>query len=294
MLNPTRFEELKNICEEQEKSLLDLIIEIELVNTEISKEDFFNSLKSTLYIMKQAIKDGLKNEEKTQSKMAGSGAKQLNKKLDKRSNFNPLYNKIIVYAMSSAEQNARMGKIAACPTAGSCGIVPAVLTAYGEELGLNEEKQIEGLIIAGAVGKIIAQKTALAGACGGCQAECGAAAAMAAAAIVQMLGGSLSKILNAAALALKNVLGLTCDPVAGLVEVPCVKRNSFMAVHASVAAELAMSGIKSVIPVDEVVDALAQTGILMSPLLKETSQGGLATTKTGKKISEKLNKQWFE
>jgi L-serine dehydratase len=179
-------------------------------------------------------------------------------------------------------------ELSSCPTAGSCGIVPSVLLAVSEDLNISEEEQINALITAGKIGLIISNKVRLAGAVAGCQAECGVASAMASGSLVQMLGGSTDEILQAVALSLKNVLGLTCDPVCGLVEVPCIKRNAFLAVHAVTSAELALCGVESKIPVDEVVDALRATGQLMSPLLKETAEGGLAQTKTAQKLYKKL------
>ena len=181
-----------------------------------------------------------------------------------------------------------MGRIVACPTAGSCGIVPAVLVAVSEERQVPESKQINALLTAGMIGLLVSYKVKLAGAVAGCQAECGVASAMAAGAVCVMLGGSADEIVQAATLALKNILGLTCDPVCGLVEVPCIKRNAFLAVHAVTAAELALCGVESKIPIDEVVDTLRVTGQLMSPLLKETSQGGLAKTKTALELEKKL------
>ena len=181
-----------------------------------------------------------------------------------------------------------MGKIVACPTAGSCGILPSTLVAISEDFDYSEKVQIDALITAGEIGRIISNKVALAGAVAGCQAECGTAAAMSAAAICQMRGGTVSQVLNAAALTLKNILGLTCDPVAGLVEVPCVKRNPIMAVLSITAVELALSGVESKIPIDEVIDAMEQTGALMSPTLKESSQAGLATTKTGMEVQKRV------
>ncbi len=181
-----------------------------------------------------------------------------------------------------------MGRIVACPTAGSCGIVPAVLVAVAEEHNIPESKQIDGLLTAGVVGLIVSAKVRLAGAVAGCQAECGVASAMAAAALTEMLGGNSDEIVQSVSLALKNILGLTCDPVCGLVEVPCIKRNAFLAVHAVTAAELALCGVESKIPADEVVDTLSITGQLMSPLLKETSQGGLAKTKTALELEKVL------
>ena len=195
---------------------------------------------------------------------------------------------MMTYALATSEQNLRMGTIVACPTAGSCGIVPAVLVAYAEDNNIKEGEQINALITAGEVGRLVSNKMALAGAVGGCQAECGVASAMAAAALTQMRGGNVSQIINSVALALKNILGLTCDPVCGLVEIPCVKRNPFLAIHAVTASDLAMADITSVIPIDEIVDAMEQTGQLMSPLLKESSQGGLAKTKTAVMLEKKI------
>ena len=151
---------------------------------------------------------------------------------------------------------------------------------------MTENEQINALITAGEVGRLVATKMALAGAVGGCQAECGVASAMASAALTQMMGGTVKQVINSVALSLKNILGLTCDPVCGLVEIPCVKRNPFLAIHAVTASELAMANINSVMPIDEVVDAMEQTGQLMSPLLKESSQGGLAKTKTAVKFEK--------
>ena len=209
-----------------------------------------------------------------------------------RSTLSPVQKKVIIYTLSVIEENARMGKIAACPTAGSCGIVPGVLIALGEELSLPNEKLVDALILAGIIGEIVSSKMALAGAVAGCQAECGVAAAMAAGAVCFILGGRNEDILNACALSLKNILGLTCDPVSGLVEVPCVKRNVFMAFNALVAAELSLFGVKSKIPLDDVVDAMKETGELMAVSLKESSEAGLAKTKTGIEI-EKFLKEKF-
>ena len=168
-----------------------------------------------------------------------------------------------------------------------------MIIAVAEEKKIPDAEQINGLLTAGLVGLIISNKVQLAGAVAGCQAECGVASAMAAAALTQILGGNLNEILQAAALALKNILGLTCDPVCGLVEVPCIKRNAFLAIHAVTASELALCEVESKIPLDEIVDTLKITGQLMSPLLKETSQGGLAKTKTAINLEKKLfnNKQ---
>ena len=192
-------------------------------------------------------------------------------------------------AIAVGEANASMGKIVAAPTAGASGIIPAVLFTLQEQLDLNDSQLIKGLIVAGGIGLVIASRASLAGAIGGCQAECGSGAAMAAGMAVYLAGGSNAQIANAVAITLKNMLGLVCDPVAGLVEVPCIKRNAGATAQALVSAELALLDIVSVIPVDEVIDAMKQVGDALPCSLRETAQGGLAITPT----ALKLNKQIF-
>ena len=187
-------------------------------------------------------------------------------------------------ALSCSELNASMQCIVACPTAGSCGIVPAVILSCAETTGLDRERMIDGLFTASAVGILIGSRATLAGAEGGCQAECGSAAAMGAAAVVEMLGGTPDMAFHAAAMALKNVLGLSCDPVAGLVEIPCIKRNASGAVNALLSADLALAGVKSYIPFDEVVDAMYAIGRSMPSEIRETAKGGLAMTPSGQRM----------
>lgn len=283
------FSDLLLICGQTKNKVYELVQEKEAFLLDLSVDAARNKVKKSLDAMKDAIKIGLKSNEKSISKQCGDDCGKLQKKFDsKKSLLGSLFEKITTYALATIEENLRMGKIVACPTAGSCAIVPSVLIAISEEMNISEEEQINALITAGTIGNIVQSKVSLAGAVAGCQAECGVASAMAAGALVQILGGSEKQMVHAVALALKNVLGLTCDPVAGLVEIPCVKRNAFLAIHAVTAAELAMAGIESKIPADEVVDALAQTGQLMSPLLKESSQAGLAKTKTALKIEQKV------
>ncbi|HJA93802.1 MAG TPA: L-serine ammonia-lyase, iron-sulfur-dependent, subunit alpha [Candidatus Eisenbergiella merdipullorum] len=190
----------------------------------------------------------------------------------------------VAMALSCSELNASMECIVACPTAGSCGIVPAVLLACAKTRGLDREQVIDGLFTASAVGIMIGSRATLAGAEGGCQAECGSASAMAAAAAVEMLGGAPEAAFHAGAMALKNVLGLTCDPVAGLVEIPCIKRNASGAVNALLSADLALAGVKSYIPFDEVVDAMYAIGKAMPSEVRETAKGGLAVSPTGQRM----------
>lgn len=273
------FRQLYYSCKEKNKSIYEAALDYEASQGEYSEYQVRLQAKKSLDAMKEAIKAGLKSTESSPSGMSGDDCDKL-QKTKAVSVLGSTAQKIMTYALATSEQNLRMGTIVACPTAGSCGIVPAVLIAFAEDNNINENNQINALITAGEVGRLVANKMALAGAVGGCQAECGVASAMAAAALTQMRGGSVKQIINAVALALKNILGLTCDPVCGLVEIPCVKRNPFLAIHAVTASELAMADIISKIPIDEVVDAMEQTGQLMSPLLKESSQGGLAKTRT--------------
>ncbi len=258
-------------------------------DADISVDNVRTFAMKSLFAMKEAIQTGMASKELSMSGMCGQDCHRVqNYYKSQRPMFGPLFEKVVEYALATSEENIRMGKIVACPTAGSCGILPAALVAVSEEFDHSEREQLNALITAGEIGRIISSKVSLAGAVAGCQAECGAASAMAAAAICQLRGGNVSQVLNASALAMKNLLGLTCDPVAGLVEVPCVKRNPFLAVYAITAAELALSGVESKIPLDEVIDAMEQTGALMSPTLKESSQAGLATTKTGLRIQKQV------
>ncbi len=288
------FEELINKCNTENKKIYEIALEEE----SFIQDENFDVIKiktlETLLAMKEAVKNGLKSTEKSISEWCGDDCEKLQKRYyTTASILGKTFEKIITYALATAEENLRMGRIVACPTAGSCGIVPSVIIAVAEEKKIPEIEQINGLMTAGLIGLIISNKVQLAGAVAGCQAECGVASAMAAAALTQMLGGNILEILQATALALKNILGLTCDPVCGLVEVPCIKRNAFLAIHAVTASELALCGVESKIPLDEIVDTLKITGQLMSPLLKETSQGGLAKTKTAIELEKKLfnNKQ---
>lgn len=197
--------------------------------------------------------------------------------------------KVMEKALKTSESNACMKRIVAAPTAGSCGVVPAVFLSLQEEKGFSQEQMTEALYVAAGIGGVIASRAFLAGAAGGCQAEIGSASAMAAGGAVYLLGGNAAEIANAAALALKNLLGLACDPVAGLVEVPCVKRNVMGAVNAMTSADMTMAGIFSRIPPDEVIDAMRSIGRSMHEDIRETGKGGLAGTPTGNEIKERIS-----
>ncbi len=283
------FDELRQAVIGQDKTIWELTQEEEAVNADVSVEEVRKEVLRHIVTMRETIKTGMGSTEKSVSEWCGDDCEKLIKRYSEhRSLFGKLYEKILTYALATSEENLRMGRIVACPTAGSCGIIPGVLVAYTEEYGLSDDEQINFLITAGKIGSIISNKVQLAGAVAGCQAECGVASAMCAGALAQTMGGDIDVILNAVALAMKNLLGLSCDPVCGLVEVPCIKRNPILSIHAVSATELALAGIESKIPVDEVIDAMRQTGQLMSPMLKESSQAGLATTPTALKLKEKI------
>ncbi|MBQ4078575.1 L-serine ammonia-lyase, iron-sulfur-dependent, subunit alpha [bacterium] len=286
------FEKLLYACNQNNKKIYEIMQEKEAFDFEISTEEVRAKTLKNINAMKDAIISGLCSSEKSFSGLCGDDTAKLKEKYKAApALFGNLFEKITTYALATMEENLRMNKIVACPTAGSCGIVPAVIIALAQEKDVTQDDEVNALITAGTIGYIISTKVAMAGAVAGCQAECGVASAMSAAAATQLLGGSNKQIINAATLALKNVLGLTCDPVGGLVEIPCVKRNAFLAIHAITAAELVLANVESKIPPDEVVDAMVQTGQLMSPLLKETSMGGLATTKSGIIINRELQKK---
>lgn len=287
MKNITTFKQLLELAETRKIRIYEAFQDTEAAMTEKSIDEVRSLMDRNIEVMEASIESGLSNCELSPSGMSGEDAQKLKNwyHSNDKSAFNRLLRKILVYSIAISEENQRMGRIVSCPTAGSCGIVPSVIIAYAQEHGFSREQMVNALLTAGGIGKIIAQQIELAGATYGCQAECGVASAMAAGAIVEMMGGTNEQILHAATLALKNLMGLVCDPVAGLVEVPCIKRNGFLAVHAVTASDMALAGVKSFIPPDEVVKAVKQVGNLMSPMLKESSEAGLAVTETAKTVS---------
>ena len=281
--------ELLEICRENNFSLAEYAIQYEMESKNCTREDVIKGMEKVLQVMKEAANEGQEKKVYSVSGLIGGDAYKLKKYLEKG---NTLTGDVMVGAMARAlscsEVNASMGRIVACPTAGSCGILPAVILTVGERLNLSDEELIQGLLASSAVGMIIAQNATLAGAEGGCQAECGSAAAMGAAATVEMMGGTPEMALDAGAIVFKNILGLVCDPIAGLVEVPCAKRNFAGAVSALTTADLVMAGIHSKIPFDDTVEAMYRVGKSLPASLRETALGGLAITKTGLKLKEKV------
>jgi len=240
-----------------------------------------------LCVMKEAIITGLDKDLCSSSGMSGGNAFLMKSAIDSGKLEDNVFNRATAYALATSETNACMGKIVAAPTAGASGVLPAVLIAAAEIHGIDDDKVVDALFLAGELGIKIAKIASLSGAQGGCQAECGSAAAMAASALVFLLDGTDKQSENAAALAMKALLGLVCDPVAGLVEVPCVKRNANCTSIAITSASMALAGIESVIPLGEVILAMKQIGQSMPSQLKETALGGCAVSETGKRIASR-------
>lgn len=249
-----------------------------------------NKMKLTRNIMYDAVKKGIISQKKSLNRISGGDAFKLYSSL--RNMEKMMGNKVTVramaYALAVCEQNAQMGKIVAFPTAGGSGVIPGVLFSCSEHFKAGKRKLLRGMFTAAAIGLLIAQRATLSAAKGGCQAEVGAATAMASAGLTEMRGGSPKQCLDAAAISLKSYLGLACDPLGGLVEVPCIKRNAIGAISAIGASDLVMAKITSFVPFDEVVLAMNDISKKMSPTLRETALGGLAITKTGNKVKKKL------
>jgi L-serine dehydratase len=257
--------------------------------TGLSREVILSKMRERLAVMRDSIQRGLASDAPSVAGMVGKNAKTLWEAPDPLRD--PLLKRVQAYAMAVNEENARMGRIVAAPTAGSAGTLPGALLGVADHLSIPEERLLMPMVLAAGVAKMINRVIHIAGASGGCQAEIGSSAAMAAAAVTELLGGSPEASAHAAALALQNTLGLVCDPVGGFVEVPCVMRNGFYAVHAVSAASMALAGIRSVIPPDEVVLAMARVGRLLPLELRETGLGGLADTPAGRRLAEEALKR---
>lgn len=263
----------------------EVVFQNQMEELEQTEQALRERMSKNLKVMRESVNAGLSGERRSLSGLVGGDAVKVERRREKgESLVGELMSSAIAKALAVAEVNACMGKIVAAPTAGSCGVLPAVLLTVEEALDVSEQELILALFTAAGLGMVIAERASVSGAESGCQAEIGSAAAMAAAAAVELAGGSPRQTAEAAAIAMKSMLGLVCDPVAGLVEVPCVKRNATGASIALVAAEMALSGIKSAIPVDEVIDTMGGIGKQMVCALKETAQGGLAITPTGRRI----------
>ncbi|MCA1023029.1 L-serine ammonia-lyase, iron-sulfur-dependent, subunit alpha [Halobacillus litoralis] len=280
--------ELIELAESEQIQISEVMIRQEMEVKQLSREEVYAHMERNLDVMEKAVEDGLKGV-KSHSGLTGGDAVLIQ---DYMKNHTPLSGQLLMDAVSKAvatnEVNAAMGTICATPTAGSAGCVPGTLFAVKNQLNPSREQMVRYLFTSGAFGFVVANNASISGAAGGCQAEVGSAAGMAAAAIVEMAGGTPSQSAEAMAITLKNMLGLICDPVAGLVEVPCVKRNAMGASNAVVAADMALAGVTSRIPCDEVIDAMYKVGQRMPSAFRETAQGGLAATPTGRELEAKV------
>ncbi|WP_088033680.1 L-serine ammonia-lyase, iron-sulfur-dependent, subunit alpha [Evansella clarkii] len=282
-------EELVAIAEKEGIQISEVMIRQEMKIHDRSREEVIAQMERNLAVMEKAVHRGIHEEVKSLSGLTGGDGKKLYEYIQSNDTLaGPLMLDAVAKAMATNEVNAAMGTICATPTAGSAGVAPGVLFALKDKLNPTREQMVRFLFTSGAFGFVVANNASISGAAGGCQAEVGSATGMAAAAAVEMAGGTPQQSAEAMAIALKNMLGLVCDPVAGLVEVPCVKRNAAGASGAIVSADLALAGIKSRIPCDEVIDAMYRIGQSMPSALRETAEGGLAATPTGRKYQEKI------
>lgn len=282
------YKSLKDICEiarKEQKEFYQVILEEDCHERGVEPEQGFSQVTAIYQAMKEADRDYDSSLTST-SRLAGCDGGKIQEYREKEESLcGDFVCLVMEKAVKMGESNACMKRIVASPTAGSCGVVPAVLISMNERFQYSEEQMTKAMLVAAGIGGVIASRAFIAGAAGGCQAEIGSAAAMAAGAAVYLRGGDLDAICNGAAMALKNLLGLACDPVGGLVEVPCVKRNVIGAMSALTAADLAMAGVVSKIPPDEVIDAMRSIGVAMPSCLKETGKGGLAMTPEGSKYN---------
>ena len=286
------FTTLKDILEASEAKQVpfwEAVLLDDVKERAVEREVSFETMRGMYQAMRMADQDYDASLRSASGLAGGDGAKLEAFRSKENRLVGDFLTSVMEKAVKMGESNACMKRIVAAPTAGSCGVIPAVLLSYEEHKKVPEDRMVEALFVAAGIGEVLAASASISGAEGGCQAEIGSASAMAAGAITYLEGGDNEAIVHAAALALKNMLGLTCDPVGGLVEVPCIKRNVSGAVNAVVSSQMTMAGIRSAIVPDEVIDSMRRIGKLLPPCLKETSQEGLAITPSAQKITQKLN-----
>lgn len=285
------YQSISELCRLAEGTTLSqVILSDQAEQLERSEQDLYEQMAARLQVMRESVQAGMDPELRSASGLSGGDAAKMLRYAAGGGMAGAFINGAIARALATSECNAAMGKIVAAPTAGSCGILPGTVLSVLEAGQCSEQQAVMALFTAGGIGMVIGNRATLAGAEGGCQAECGSAAAMAAAALVELRGGTPGQSAHACAMALKNQLGLVCDPVAGLVEVPCIKRNAAGVMIAFSAAEMALAGIESKIPVDECVEAMYQVGTALPSSLRETAQGGLAATPTGVRLRREIFK----
>ena len=281
--------EIFDCMDRQGKSFWEIVLESDMEERQVSRKQSMAKMLLTWQAMVDAADSYTGTRRSVSGLVGGDGLKMRQYTIRGRAMTGGYVSEVIAEALSMAESNACMRRIVAAPTAGACGVLPAVLLPLCKYEELSQHQILEALYVASGIGAVIAYKASIAGAAGGCQAEIGTASAMAAGALVALRGGSGEQIGHAVAMALKNLMGLICDPVAGLVEVPCVKRNVIGAVNAVSAADMALAGIESRIPVDEVIDAMGEVGRRLPVEFRETALGGLADTPTGRAVKERMH-----
>jgi L-serine dehydratase len=280
------FEGWKKYCTTKKMSLPEVVLEYERKQKNRTDQEIWDGLANAWSVMKDAVHTGLEEEMTSRSGMINNGAKKVYRY--PKAVLSKEFQNLISRALAAKEVNSCMGRIVAAPTAGASGIMPGVLYTLQEIHQIEDKKILEAMLIAAGIALIMEQKASISGAVGGCQAETGTAAAMGAGAIVYCLDGNIEQIFNGVAITVQCMLGLVCDPVAGLVEVPCVVRNASAAAIANSSAQIALADVSSVIPVDEVIEAMGEIGASMETRYKETALGGLAATKTGQAIAKKV------
>ena len=280
--------ELVNAASSAGKTISEVVLADQAEQLCISSDALFERMDARLSVMEDSVKAGMNPALRSTSGLTGGDASRMWDHAASGGICGGFTNRAMARALAVSENNAAMGKIVAAPTAGSCGILPGAVVSMLDEGRCSREAAVMALFTAGAFGMVIAQNASIAGAEGGCQAECGSAAAMAAAALVELMGGTPQQCAHACAMAIKNQLGLVCDPVAGLVEIPCIKRNVSGVAIAFSSAEMALAGIESKIPADECIGAMREVGCSIPSALRETAKGGLAATPTGERLREQV------
>ena len=280
--------ELVNAASSAGRTISEVVLADQAEQLCISPDALFERMDARLSVMEDSVKAGMNPALRSTSGLTGGDASRMWDHAASGGICGGFTNRAMARALAVSENNAAMGKIVAAPTAGSCGILPGAVVSMLDESRCSREAAVMALFTAGAFGMVIAQNASIAGAEGGCQAECGSAAAMAAAALVELMGGAPQQCAHACAMAIKNQLGLVCDPVAGLVEIPCIKRNVSGVAIAFSSAEMALAGIESKIPADECIGAMREVGCSIPSALRETAKGGLAATSTGERLREQV------
>jgi L-serine dehydratase len=289
MMEIQSMRELINICEIEQKTIGEIMLMMEVEKSGRDQETIIAMMEERLIKMKEAVDSGIKDASAAPSGISGGDAVKMVDYVNQGKALSGNYiSNAMSFSLATSENNARMGVIVATPTAGAAGILPGVLFSLHKNDGTSFKDLVMGLFTASMLGFVIANRSFISGAAGGCQAEVGSATAMAAGTIVELKGGTPQQAVNATAIAMKSLLGLVCDPVAGLVEVPCIKRNVIGTSIAFSAADMSLAGIESRIPCDEVIEAMYRVGKDMPRTLRETALGGLATTETGKQVKERL------